>query len=87
MKCVLEFSLQDYKQKSTDFFKLLLDEFLNLHLVRSFHNSDLRTSIVIDMSIIQLCILFFVFLQYTLLSMKYTIIIISGKLSILNQLY
>ena len=61
MKYVLEFSLQDYKQKSIDFLKLLLNEFPSLHLVRSFHNSDLLISIVID-SIVQFCILFFVFL-------------------------
>ena len=61
MKYVLEFLLQDYKQKSTNFLKLLLDEFPNLHLVHSFHNSDILTSLVIDI-IFQFCILFFVFL-------------------------
>ena len=46
MKYALEVSLQDYKQKSIDFLKLLLNEFPSLHLVRSFHNSDLLISIV-----------------------------------------
>ena len=38
-----QFSLQAYKQKSIDFFLLLLlDKFSNLHFVCSFHNSDYR---------------------------------------------
>ena len=61
MKYDLKFSLQDYKKKSIEFLKLLLNEFSNLHLVRSFDGSDLLISIVIK-SIVRLCILFFVFL-------------------------
>ena len=48
MKCVFQFSLQDYKQKSIDFLKFLLNEFPNFHLVCTFYISDLLISFGID---------------------------------------
>ena len=39
MKCVFQFSLQDKKQKSTDFFSM--NAFPNFHPLCSFQNSDI----------------------------------------------
>ena len=49
MKSVFQFSLQGCKQKSLDFFLLLLNMFPTLYSDNSFHNSDLIIPFMIDL--------------------------------------